>query len=317
MIDALHIISPGSFTTIQDLGRPGAYHLGVPPSGCLDDYAGRVANWLVGNPSEHAVLEMSMIGMNFDVLCDMDIAVTGAAMELRVNGRRCPGWTTIPVCSGDVVELGVAQNGCRAYLAVTGGIEVPVVMASRSTYTGGRLGGYQGRHLQSGDILKRGGGVRIQKPAALPWIPLYPDQTIVRAVSGPHDHFFQHSLDLFFSSTFTVSAQSNRMGYRLTGPEIFRDSEAPASIVSEPVTPGNIQVPPDGQPIVLLKEQTIGGYTNIATVISSDLFRIAQASPGSTVRFIRVTLEEAHRIYREWAEFLEEIHRLLSGDSMS
>jgi len=311
MTDAFHIISPGAYTTVQDMGRFHAYHMGVPVSGSMDDYAHRVANWLVGNSSDLAVLEMSMIGAKFDVLCESDMAVTGARMNLRVNGRPCPEWTSIRMRPGDVVELGIAENGCRAYLAISGGIDVPFAMGSRSTYAGGLLGGLKGRPLLSGDILSRGEGRLLSKPRSLPWIPLYPEKISIRAIPGPHDNWFRNHLDRFFSSTFTVTAQSNRMGCRLVGPKILRDPDAPQSIISEPVIPGNIQVPADGQPIVLLKEQTIGGYTNIATVISSDIFRMAQARPGDTVRFIHVTLDEAHRIYRDWMRFLDETEALL------
>ncbi|HIJ57284.1 MAG TPA: biotin-dependent carboxyltransferase family protein [Deltaproteobacteria bacterium] len=312
MTDAIHIISPGSYTTVQDMGRCHAYHMGVPVSGSLDDYAHRIANWLVGNSSDCAVLEMSMIGAQFDVLCDADMAVTGARMNLRVNGRPCPEWTSIRVRPGDVVELGMAENGCRAYLAIGGGIDVSLVMGSRSTYVGGQLGGLKGRLLLPEDILPRGEGRLLNKQRSLPWVPLYPENIFIRAIPGPHDDFFRNNMDMFFSSFFTVTAQSNRMGCRLVGPEILRDPDAPQSIVSEPIMPGNVQVPADGQPIVLLKEQTIGGYTNIATVISSDIFRMAQARPGDTVQFIHVTLDEAHRIYRDWIRFLDDIKVLLN-----
>ena len=314
MTDALHIISPGSYTTVQDMGRFHAYHMGVPVSGSLDDFAHQIANWLVGNSQDSAVLEMSMIGAKFDVICETDMAVTGARMNLRVNGSPCPGWTSIRVQPGDMVELGTVENGCRAYLAVTGGIDVPFVMGSRSTYVGGQLGGLKGRLLLSEDILPRGEGRLLNKPRSLPWFPLYPEKIFVRAIPGPHDDFFRNNLDRFFESTFTVTAQSNRMGCRLAGPEILRDTDAPQSIISEPIMPGNVQVPADGQPIVLLKEQTIGGYTNIATVISPDIFRMAQAGPGDTVQFIHVTLDEAHRIYRDWIRFLNEIEALLTDD---
>lgn len=313
MTDALHIISPGSYTTVQDMGRFHAYHMGVPVSGSLDDFAHRIANWLVGNSSNCAVLEMSLIGAQFKVLCDADIAVTGARMNLQVNARPCPEWTSIRVRPGDEVELGVAENGCRAYLAISGGIDVPLVMGSRSTYVGGGMGGLEGRPLLAQDILPRGAGRLLNKPRSLPWVPLYPEKLFVRALPGPHDDSFLNHLDRFFVSTFTVTAQCNRMGCRLAGPEIHRDPDAPQSIISEPILPGNVQVPADGQPIVVLKEQTIGGYTSIATVISSDIFRMAQAKPGDTIRFIHVTLDEAHRIYREWMRFLDEIEVLLAG----
>jgi len=312
MTEALRIISPGPCTTVQDMGRFGAFESGVPVSGSLDDYAHRIANWLVGNSSGCAVLEMSVIGARFEVLCSADMAVAGASMNLHVNGKACPEWTSVRVRSGDVVELGIAENGCRAYLAISGGIDVPLVMGSRSTCAGATFGGYKGRPLSPGDILKRGEAILLKKPRELPWIPLYPEKIHVRAIPGPHDDCFRNHQERLFSSAYTVTEHSNRMGYRLSGPEIPRDSDAPQSIISEPVTPGNIQIPPDGRPIILLKEQTTGGYTIIATVISPDIFRIAQARPGDTVQFISVTLDEAHKIYRDWMRFLDDVKALLT-----
>jgi biotin-dependent carboxylase-like uncharacterized protein len=209
--------------------------------------------------------------------------------------------------------MGLAENGCRAYLAVTGGIAVSPVLGSRSTYLGGTIGGLAGRTLVSGDLLPGGKGQPQGVPRLLPWTPLYPERIVLRAIAGPHDRFFRHQLDRFFATTFTVSSQSNRMGYRLQGPAVARDLGAPESIVSEPVVAGNIQIPADGQPILLLREQTIGGYTAIATVISADLWRIGQVKPGDTISFVRVSLEEGQRRAGEWQDFLAETERLLTA----
>lgn len=312
MTDALRILSPGLCTTVQDLGRFHSYHMGVPVSGMLDDYAGQVANWLVGNPSECATLEMSMIGARMEILAQADIAVTGATMNPQLNGQPCRQWTSIRVDPGDILDLGAADNGCRAYLAITGGIEVPPVLGSRSTYLGGQLGGFKGRMLAAGDILQRGAGPLLRTPKTLPWFPLYPEDIILRAIAGPHDSYFQNQLAFFFSTTFKVTAHCNRMGARLDGPPIDRDAKAPESILSEPIIPGNVQIPAGGQPIILLREQTIGGYSNIATVISIDLWRIGQAKPGDRVRFVQLSLLEAHRLYRDWAGFLTSTKALLA-----
>jgi biotin-dependent carboxylase-like uncharacterized protein len=314
MNQALRVLSPGPGATIQDLGRFHAYHLGVPASGALDDYAHRVANWLVGNASTLATLEMAMIGACIEFLGKADIAVTGARMNLRINGEPARQWASLRVRPGDRLELGFAENGCRSFLAVTGGIDVPEVLGSRSTYVGGKIGGFMGRVLVSGDILHRGEGPLLDRPCSLPWIPLYPETLVLRAIAGPHDHFFRQEQERFFASTFRVTNQSNRMGCRLSGPPVERDPEAPASIVSEPVVPGNIQIPADGQPIILLKEQTIGGYTCIATVVTADLWRIAQVKPGDTVKFTPISLEEGQCIYREWMDFLADTEHLLAGE---
>lgn len=304
MTSALRILSPGPCTTVQDLGRHGAYHMGVPVSGMLDDYAGQIANWLVANPADSATLEMSLIGAELEILCPADIAITGADMQPLLNGLPCRQWASIRVQPGDILHLGMADSGCRTYLAIGGGIQVSPVMGSRSTYLGGSLGGFQGRMLKAGDIVERGPGPLLRSPKSLPWFPLYPEHLHLRAIPGPHDGYFHDFLPTFFTSSFTVTSQANRMGYRLEGPEIKRDATAPESILSEPIVPGNVQIPAGGQPIILLKEQTIGGYTNIATVVSTDLWRLAQAKPGDRVSFVRVSLENAHALYREWMAFL-------------
>jgi biotin-dependent carboxylase-like uncharacterized protein len=303
---AIRIHSPGPCTTVQDLGRFHYFHLGVPVSGSLDDYAHRVANWLVGNPAGCALLEVSLMAGRMEFLCPADIAVTGAMMNPRINGSSFPAWRSWRVKAGDILELGMAQEGCRAYLAISGGIDVPEVMGSRATFVGGRLGGFDGRPLAPGDVLPRSDGPLLARPRRLAWRPIYPGTITLRAVPGPHAEFFQAHLADLFSATFTVSTQANRMGYRLEGPELERDPGTPESILSVPTTPGNIQVPADGRPIILLREQTVGGYTVIATVISPDLFRIAQAKPGDGVRFVRLDLEEAQAVLRKWNRFLEE-----------
>ena len=313
MKPALRILSPGLGLTVQDLGRFGARHLGVPPSGAVDDYAHRAANWLVGNQAACATLEMTMYGPAIECLIEADIAVTGADMGLRLNGVPQRPWTSVRVRPGDVLALGAAANGCRAYLTLSGGIAVPEVMGSRSTCLGGGLGGLAGRVLAAGDLLPGGRRPLLAAMRRLPWTPVYPDHHLLRAIAGPHDHLFQSGLDRFFATVFTVSPYSDRRGCRLGGAAVERDADAPASIVSEPVAPGNVQIPAGGQPILLLREQTIGGYTAIATVISADLWRVGQVKPGDTVRFVRVGLEEGQRIAGEWRDFLEQIQKMLTA----
>ncbi|MBW1646935.1 MAG: biotin-dependent carboxyltransferase [Deltaproteobacteria bacterium] len=313
MSDVFGVISPGPLTTVQDAGRPAFQHMGVPVSGALDRYALRVANWLVGNAGGCAVLEATLAGVRLEVLAEADIALTGAASALTVNGVRAPGWASVRVRPGDVVDAGVPEDGCRSYLAVAGGIDVPPVMGSRATYLGGRLGGFNGRALEAGDVLRRGPAKLLDRPRCLPWFPLYGSTVVLRAVPGPQDGYFRSALETFFDSVFTVSAQANRMGYRLEGPVLAREPDAPASIVSEPIVAGNVQVPADGQAIILLNEQTLGGYAKIATVITPDLFKVAQAKPGDTVRFLPVTVAEAGAVARQWAAFLSEVQALLAG----
>lgn len=304
MSDVLRLLTPGPCTTVQDLGRFHAYHLGVPVSGAMDDYAAIFANRLVGNEDGAALLEMTLVGARLEVLAPCDIAITGAAMGPQVNGAPARQWMSHRLKPGDLLELGSADNGCRSYLAVGGGIDVAPLLGSRSTYLGGECGGHQGRMLVAGDVLQRFPKPLLAKANQLPWRPLYPETITVRAIPGPHQQWFNETLEAFFSASFTVSAHCNRMGIRLDGAAIDRDPGAPESILSEPVVPGNIQIPAGGQPIILLKEQTIGGYTAIATVISCDLWRLGQAKPGDGVRFLEVDLATAHRLLREWAAFL-------------
>lgn len=313
MREIFRVVAPGPYTTVQDCGRFGYQHMGVPRSGVMDDFAHRVANWLVGNPADWAVLEITFVGPQLEVLGEADIAATGAQMNLTVNGQAKPAWHSIRVRRGDVIRFGQVQNGCRTYLAVTGGVDVPPVMGSRSTYVSGRLGGQEGRPLAAKDLIAAGEAPLLQHPRRLPWFPRYGEEVCLRAVPGPQDECFGQYLELFYSSSFTVASQADRMGYRLQGPAIPRLPEASASIVSEPIVPGNIQVPADGQPIILLAEQTIGGYTKIATVIAPDLFKIAQAKPGDSIRFLRVSLAQSHAINAEWTRYLNEIHTLLAA----
>ena len=299
-MEAFKVISPGPMTTIQDLGRFSFMDRGVPPSGTLDSFSCRVANTLVGNGHNCAVLETTFMGPSLEALCDMDIALTGADSNLTVNGNKVEGWRSHSVKSGDVIRIASASSGCRGYLALTGGIDVPVVMGSRSTFVRARIGGIEGRALIKGDILGRGPGGLLKQPRILPQelIPKYTREITLRAIPGPQDRAFREEMTVFFSSVYEVSAQTDRMGCRLKGHAVRHDPGAPRSIVTEATVPGNIQVPEDGLPIILLVEQTTGGYTKIATVISTDISLLAQALPGHKAAFERVSVERAHELYR-------------------
>jgi len=307
------VIEPGPFSTVQDRGRWGYQQMGLPVSGALDPLAFRMANLLVGNPENAAVIECTIVGPQLAFMKEVDIAVTGADMQMKLNHKPLENWRTIRVKPGDLLSFQSAKQGCRGYLAVTGGIDVPEVMGSRSTFTGGKLGGYHGRPLRKGDILKSSPGRPLEWPRRLPesYTPPYSGHVELRAVPGPQDDFFQECLKTLFGSEYTVSGRADRMGYRLEGPAVVQKEGAPPSIISEPTMPGGIQVPADHQPIVLLVEQTVGGYTKIATVISTDISRIAQATPGDTFRFTSVDVEEAHRLYLRQQEKLATLTELL------
>lgn len=309
-MEVFAVRQPGPMTTVQDLGRCGFLDRGVPVSGALDAFSCRVANLLVGNEEGAAVLEITMLGPALEVLAETDIALTGAEMGMTINRTSAPGWRTIGVKPGDIIRIPLAKAGCRAYLAVTGGIAVPSLMGSRSTFVRAKIGGLQGRGLIKGDILQRGAGGRLLKhPRKLPgaWIPQYPSEIALRALPGPQDDFFRKGSAVFFGASYEVATESDRMGCRLRGPAVERDAGMPQSIITEPTMPGNVQIPADGRPIILLVEQTTGGYAKIATVISSDIPKLAQAVPGNIVRFERVALKEAHRLYRQQQELLGRI----------
>ncbi len=309
MTDIFNVLSPGAYTTVQDLGRFGWQPFGVPPSGMLDDFAGRIANMLVGNPDTAALLELTFSGPTLKILAPATIALTGADMPFSINGVPAAGWCAVPVQPGDTVTVGMARSGCRGYLAVSQGIDVPLVMGSRSCYVGAAIGGFNGRPLQAGDRLRRGPGEADHLARRVPAerVPAYPSEITLRAIPGPQDDFFDHGLDVFFNASFTVSPQADRMGCRLQGPVISQIEAMPQSIISEPSLPGGVQIPQDGQPIILLSEQTVGGYTKIATVISSDIPRVAQALPGDRIRFERIDIDAAHALYRRQASLLERI----------
>lgn len=306
------VIQPGAYTTVQDRGRFGYQQFGVPICGVVDVFAYQVANALVGNLQGQAVLEATVFGPRLEVVNQGLIALTGGNLSPVLNDDPLPMWESVAVHPGDKLQFKGIRTGCRAYIAVSGGIDVPMVMGSRSTYVAGKIGGVEGRPLAPGDRLNKGKGrakvgVRIS-PA---FIPTYSADIEIRVILGPQDDYFSGGIETLLSSTFTVSDKADRMGYRLEGDTIAHRERVPKSIISEPSVPGGIQVPPDGQAIILLVEQTVGGYTKIATVISSDIGKVGQAKPGDRIHFVQVGLEQAHRILKEEEEKLESIRESL------
>ena len=296
-MSALFVADPGLLTTVQDLGRFGHQRVGVPPSGPMDRVAFLVANRLVGNPDGAAAFECTIKGPRLEVRQAATVAVAGAPMGFTVNGQAAAPWTAVAVRPGDVIGFQMASAGCRAYLAVAGGIDVPPALGSRATYLRGRLGGMGGRALQKGDALPVGaaaGAAREGRMVPEARRPPYPAERECRVILGPQDdRFTAEGIRAFLEGVYDVTPQADRMGYRLNGPEIphVRGHD----IVSDGIPLGGIQVPGERQPIVLLVDrQTTGGYTKIATVIGVDIGAIGQTRPGHRVRFRRVTLAEAH-----------------------
>ena len=307
-MEIFEIIQPGAYTTVQDRGRFGYQQFGVPICGAVDGFAYCVANALLGNSGDEAVLEATVLGPKIEVLSPGLIAITGGNLSPFLNGTPLAMWESVAIHQGDLIQFKGIKSGCRAYIAVDGGIDVPVVMGSRSTYVAGKIGGIDGRPLAAGDKLKKGEG-RGRSGLRIPMelVPAYPDDIDIRVILGPQDDYFSHGIEKFFNTTFKVSSKADRMGYRLEGEPIIHKQGVEKSIISEPSVPGGIQVPPDGQPIILLVEQTVGGYTKIATVISPDIGKVGQAKSGNRIHFRQVTLEEAHRHLKMEEEKLASI----------
>jgi antagonist of KipI len=310
-MDLIEVLDGGMLTTVQDLGRYGYQRYGVPVSGALDPFALRAGNRLVGNADGAAGLEITMIGPRLRFLAPAVIAITGADLDPRLDDQGVPMWQSVAVKEGATLTFGDARDGVRAYVSVAGGIDVPLVLGSRSTYTRSKLGGVEGRPIMAGDRLPGVAATEVDRPHTrrLPrhLVPAYGSRHALRVVLGPQDDAFsEEGLRTFLSSTFQVSEQSDRIGYRLKGPKIAH--KAGPDIISDGIPFGAVQVPADGQPIVLLADRgTTGGYTKIATVVSADLPRLAQAMPGDEVAFGAASLEEAHRILEEQEGQLDQI----------
>ena len=310
-MNAVKVISPGALTTIQDAGRFGYLQSGISVSGVMDGYSHRTANLLVDNPPEEAVLEVTLMGPVLEFLTGTRIAVTGAAMQPQVNGQPAPMWQTIPVKQGDRLSFSPIKSGCRAYIAFAGGLDVPVVMGSKSTNLKAQIGGFQGRMLKKDDIvpIKAPSGPEKLWAADTRYIPEYPKQITLRVVLGPQDQAFtREGIADFLNTEYRVTPANDRMGYRLEGKEIAHATGA--DIVSDGIVMGAVQVPSSGQPIILMADrQSTGGYTKIATVVTADLPLLAQAQAGTVIRFRKVDVEEAQKLLKEFHEKIEAFAR--------
>lgn len=302
---AIEVVLPGLSTTIQDLGRPGHRALGVPSGGAVDAPAMRLANLIVGNPQSAAGLECTLVGPDLRFTCDAVVALAGA------DFAGLPRWRPLRVAAGSTLSLGQARSGCRGYLAIAGGVTVPPGLGSRSTYRPARLGGVNGLPLAAGDRVPiasvstdvRGTWSLAPEFAAAPFAP-----GLLRVIAGPHA---SDGGAAAWHGSWRVSSRSDRMGIRLEGAPL---SGGRADLVSAAVLPGMIQLPPDGQPIILLADaQTIGGYPVVGQVIAADLHRAAQLRPGDTVRWRLVGIDEAHAARRRQEAWLDEVRRSLAG----
>ncbi|WP_297508812.1 biotin-dependent carboxyltransferase family protein [Thermococcus sp.] len=310
MIELLRV---PSLLTVQDSGRPGYRKLGVPVSGYMDDWSARIANYLVGNPGNTPLLEFLFAGPTLRFNASAVFAVVGD-VEVRLNGAPIDPWTSYWAKRGDVLEVGTLKGGLYGYIAFAGGIKCEKLLGSCSAYPRAKLG----RPLKAGDRLSLGYALLTGREGRYLPPELRPDYSgnkrEIRVVLGPNlEHFTGEGVETFLSKTYTVTPESDRMGYRLEGPAI-EHSKAGADIVTEPLTPGAVQVPTNGRPIVMMRDaQTTGGYAKIATVVSADLHLLAQSRPGTKVRFREVGVEEAREILRRGEKRMEAMRAFLEG----
>jgi antagonist of KipI len=328
----LRVVGGGLQTTVQDLGRRSHQRDGVPGGGAMDRSALRVGNALVGNDDGAAALEATLIGPAIVFGDQTLIALTGGDLEATLDGGAVPMWRSIHVHRGAKLGFGRPKLGCRTYLTVAGGIDVPMIFDSRSTYLRGQFGGHQGRALRPGDELATGdpsglaqaiadavqGGRDGAGPAIASWSAghtlrtRYSSEPVVRLIPGEHAELLAAtSRTKLFSASFTISASSDRMGYRLEGVEL--PLRNPVELLSEGVAFGTVQLPPDGMPIVLMADrQTTGGYPRIGEIASVDLPLIAQLRPGDRLRFRPISVDEAQELYLTYEQDLSQARAAIS-----
>ncbi|MCW0212170.1 MAG: biotin-dependent carboxyltransferase family protein [Pseudonocardia sp.] len=323
MSGTIEVRKPGLSTTVQDAGRTGYYHLGIPPSGALDQYSLTAANLLVGNPADAAVLECVYMGPELRFTAAATVAVAGATMVPKVGGEERPIWESFAVAAGDVLDFAYLAGGARAYLAVSGGIDVPEVLGSRSTYGLGALGGFSGRPLAEGDVVPIGSG-RGRPGLVVPdeLRPALAKDVEVRVVMGLYDHRLTAAgRETFLATTWNLTPVADRIGFRYSGGELetvdreppFGAGQDPSNIVDAPYPIGSIQVPGGVEPIVLHRDAVSGGgYMMVGTVISGDLDVVAQSAPRTRTRFVEVTLDGALTARADRKKRLESLHTALA-----
>lgn len=322
---AIKVLKPGLSTTVQDLGRPGYYNIGIPLSGGMDRYALAAANLLVGNSQGAAVLEAVFMGPELTFTEDATVAVTGAELPPKVNGDARPTWTSFKVKKGQTLSFDFLKKGARAYIAVSGGIDVPVVLGSRSTYTLGALGGFKGRKLEAGDKLPVAEGRAAKEgrsvPEKLRRMPGQPAE--LRMIPGLYWHRLTEAAGQhFFADTWKVAPEADRIGYRFRGgrPMEFVPREPPFGAGSDPSNIvdacypyGSIQIPGGTEPIVLHRDAVSGGgYFMVGTVISADMDLIGQLQPHTPSRFVAVTMAQALKARAEREKLLAKVREGLS-----
>ncbi|ALC85791.1 KipI antagonist [Bacillus sp. FJAT-22090] len=303
---SIRVLHSGLLTTIQDIGRYGSQKFGVIVSGAMDSYSLRLANLLVGNKENEATLEITLFGTTLQFDEDTLISITGGDFLPTIDGKKVLSWRPILIKKNSVLKFNSAIKGSRAYVAFAGGIDIPEIMESKSTYLRANIGGFKGRALQKGDIFSVGEVSEIAeklieqlKNSDATWsvdfnnLIRFEQNQYIRVLKGTEfNRFDQKSQNIFFEKPYTLTVQSDRMGYRLDGPTLSLAENF--ELLSEGVTFGTVQIPSNGQPIILMADrQTTGGYPKIAQVITADLPSLAQIQPTGTIRFKEVTLAEA------------------------
>jgi len=314
---SIKVLKAGLLTSIQDLGRYGYQKYGVIVSGAMDSHSLRLANILVGNEEGEGVLEISLMGPSLKIEKDIILAITGGDISPSIDGKSVPMWRPVYLKKGSILEFGRCRWGCRAYLAIAGGFDIPRIMDSKSTYLRAGIGGFCGRGLKVGDVLpvkepqgqalrylgklaKKAGTKSMETTAwhiRSSYIPQNSQCVTIRVMKGSQfKHFTEESTQNLFNAPFQVTVQSDRMGYRLSGSTI--KLMQPLEMVSEAVALGTVQVPPDGNPIILLADrQSVGGYPKIAQVAIVDVGTVAQTKAGSKIYFTEISIEEAEELY--------------------
>lgn len=320
---SITVLHGGLLTTVQDLGRYGAQKYGVIVGGAMDSVSMRVANLLVGNSEGEGVLEITLFGTALQFEQDQLVAITGGDLQPAIDGQPAPMWRPVLIRKGSVLQFKSAIKGCRAYVAFAGGIDVPRVLESKSTYIRAGIGGLSGRALQKGDHLVCGSitgdtsrlfiqQLEKQKQAftwSVDFTQFYSfeNKRTIRVMHGSEFHRFSaKSLDIFYSTPYQITTKSDRMGYRLEGEPLNLSNRF--DLLSEGVTYGTIQVPSSGQPIILMADrQTTGGYPKIGQVISADLPHLSQLQPNAEIRFIEASLEQAEAALFEQERMIADI----------
>ena len=312
---SITVLNPGLLTTVQDMGRVGYQQFGVSVSGVMDPRSAAIANILAGNQEGEAVLECTMMGPHLQFDRANTIAITGGDLMPTLDGQPIPAYRAISVQAGQVLRFQAPKTGCRCFIAFTGGLDIPEVMGSRSTYLKAKIGGVEGRKLQKGDVIPfRAPGVPKNLNIRFISPEFVPRQVYtLRVVLGPQDDAFtQEGMNTFLRETYTVTPEFDRMGCRLDGPAIQHVSGG--DIISDGIAFGAIQIPSHGRPIIMLADrQTTGGYTKIATVISADFRLLGQLKAGDKVRFEKVSIAQAQEALLNQRTAMRTLRHALDG----